>query len=81
MNYNPCQKCSGEDCVCCAYYLENRENQPNAEIDPEELEMLEDLEGLRDLSENLRKTTDYEKDTPLGQAYGDGFDDAFYGND
>ena len=88
MTYNPCQSCHGEDCQCCSYYLENRENQPNAEIDPEELDMYEDLEALKDPEateagqrrlDNLR--SDYEKDTPFGQALGDGFDDAFYGDE
>jgi hypothetical protein len=78
-HYNPCEGCSGEDCVCCEVYLENRENQlhqPGPDELEEELREYEDPEateaGQRRL-DNLR--SDYENDTPMGQAYADGFDD------
>lgn len=26
-DYNPCDGCSGEDCICCSVYLEQRAEQ------------------------------------------------------
>ena len=75
-----CEDCSGEDCQCCEVWLEDRENQryqPDlADLEDELRE--HDFEpdyDEPDEDEGKQSLTDYESDTPFGQALADGYGD------
>jgi hypothetical protein len=75
-----CRECSGENCICCEVYLEDRENQRHPVDTENDLDNLATAflasHGIHDddSQPTEQPLTDYENDTPLGQQYGDGFD-------
>ena len=95
-NYNPCNGCSGEDCVACSVWIERQADmRADQERDPAEIfddfDRDQDFGDDDDIDENdCDESMDGDHETALESVYGDNsgdfedrheYDDYFYGDD